>query len=95
MDKPLINTPEFQTWVKGLLHDTNVENLCITFTKSDGTVRELKCTLAESRIPTDKLPKGTGRETSDETQRVFDVEKQQWRSFRWDSVTDVKFTIGA
>jgi hypothetical protein len=85
--------PEGQQWLKGLLHDTAVQDLRITFTKADGTVRKLLCTLRESAIPEDKLPKGTGSETSDNTQRVFDLEKNQWRSFRWDSVKYVEFTI--
>lgn len=85
--------PEFQNWVKGLLHDTNVKNLCITFTKSDGTDRNLYCTLIASNIPEDKTPKGTGREALATTQRVFDVEKQEWRSFKWDAVKVVSFDI--
>ena len=86
--------PEFQNWVKGLLHDTNVKNLCITFTKSDGTDRSMFCTLAVSAIPADKTPKGTGRETASTTQRVFDTEKQEWRSFKWESVKSVQFDLG-
>ncbi|NBP01122.1 MAG: DUF2693 domain-containing protein [Proteobacteria bacterium] len=64
----------------------------IEFTKKDGTQRSMLCTLNEAVIPTEKLPKSK-EETSDsissETCRVFDVEKQDWRSFRWDSVTEV------
>jgi hypothetical protein len=25
---------------------------------------------------------------------VFDIEKNDWRSFRWDSVKSIKFTLG-
>lgn len=89
------NQPEFKDWVKGLLHDNVVKNLCITFTKADGTDREMQCTLLESLIPSDKAPKGTGRETSDAVQRVFDLDKQEWRSFKWESVKEVKFSIGS
>lgn len=85
--------PDFQTWVKGLLHDDKLQSVCITFTKSDGTEREMRCTLVESLIPTDKAPKGSGRTTSDAVQRVFDLDKQEWRSFKWDSVTMVDFTL--
>lgn len=85
--------PDFQTWVKGLLHDDNLQNLCITFTKSDGTERQMRCTLVESLIPSDKIPKGSGRTTSDATQRVFDLDKQEWRSFKWESVKKVEFTL--
>jgi len=87
------NSPEFRSWVKGLLHDINIKDLRVTFTKTDGTERTLTCTLAESAIPADKAPKGTGRETSDATQRVFDIEKSEWRSFRWDAVKRVEFSI--
>ena len=90
-----VNTsPEFQTWVKGLLHDENLTNLRITFTKADGTEREMRCTLAESAIPSDKAPKGTGGVASETTQRVFDLDKGEWRSFKWDSVKSVNFAIG-
>lgn len=85
--------PEFQTWVKGLLHDSVVKNLCITFTKSDGTSRGMHCTLVESQIPADKIPKGTDRQVATTVQRVFDVTKQEWRSFKWESVTHVSFDI--
>lgn len=85
--------PEFQTWVKGLLHDSNVKNLCITFTKTDGSAREMRCTLVEGAIPAEKIPKNTDRSTPAATQRVFDVDKQEWRSFKWESVTHVSFDI--
>lgn len=85
--------PEFQTWVKGLLHDSVVKDLRITFTKSDGTDREMRCTLVESAIPADKVPKGTGREAPTTTQRVFDLDKGEWRSFKWEAVKNVSFEI--
>lgn len=88
------NSEEFKTWLKGLLHDTNVEDLRITFVKSDGAEREMRCTLIESNIPTDKTPKGTGREAPTTTQRVFDLDKQEWRSFKWDAVKFVSFNLG-
>ena len=92
-------TPEFKTWLKEILHDEHVKNLCVVFTKKDGSERELFCTLSESKIPADKQPKTqeatstTGRSFSDEAQRVFDTDKQEWRSFRWDSVKQVRFEL--
>jgi hypothetical protein len=87
-------TPEFKTWLKGLLVDEHAKNLCVVFTKKDGTERELFCTLVEGRIPADKQPKAqeagsTARVFSDDSARVFDTQKQEWRSFRWDSVKRV------
>jgi hypothetical protein len=86
---------EFKTWTLGILHDENAKDLCITFTKKDGTVRDMRCTLSAGRIPADKTPstEGKGSQTSGSAVRVFDTEKQEWRSFRWDSVTKVSFNL--
>jgi hypothetical protein len=70
---------------------TNEHGVRVTFTKKDGTNREMLCTLAEGKIPADKQPKTeTTSETSGSAVRVFDLEKSEWRSFRWDSVTKVE-----
>jgi len=86
---------EFKTWTLGVLHDENVTDLCITFTKKDGTERAMRCTLVEGRIPSAKSPKNesTTSTNSGSAVRVFDTEKSEWRSFRWDSVTKVEFTL--
>lgn len=89
---PANQTPEFQDWLLGLLHDEHAKNLCVVFTKKDGTERTMRCTLAESRIPAEKIPqsKEANSKTSGSALRVFDEEKQEWRSFRWDSIKEVK-----
>ena len=87
---------EFKTWTLGVLHDEHIKDLCVTFTKKDGTERAMLCTLVEGRIPTDKIPKTEGTESTTSNGsavRVFDSEKAEWRSFRWDSVTKVEFTL--
>lgn len=86
---------EFKNWTLGLLRDDNTKDLCVTFTKKDGTERKMFCTLVEGRIPSDKLPKGEGAQsqTSGSAVRVFDTEVNEWRSFRWDSVTKVEFNL--
>jgi hypothetical protein len=86
---------EFKTWTLGLLHDRNAKDLRITFTKRDGTEREMLCTLVEEAIPQAKQPKTQteGSSTAGSAVRVFDIEKQEWRSFRWDSVTKVSVNL--
>lgn len=86
---------EFKTWTLGVLRDESTKDLCITFTKKDGTERAMRCTLAENRIPTEFQPKTEGKASTfaDTACRVFDTEVSQWRSFRWDSVTKVEFTL--
>lgn len=94
MKQPLGNDPEFQTWLKGVLHDEHVKNLCVVFTKKDGSEREMFCTLAEARIPTEKQPKETqSASTGGSAVRVFDTEKSEWRSFRWDAIKEVRFDL--
>lgn len=61
--------------------------LCrVTFTKKDGTERTITGTLQQDLIPVDKRPKGTDRVHSVEVQPVYEVDLDEWRSFRWDSV---------
>ena len=89
---------EFKTWTLGLLHDENLESgVCITFTKKDGSERKMQCTLVESKIPETKRPKSSNASENSSTVgsavRVFDAERGEWRSFRWESVTKVEFTL--
>ena len=74
----------------------STSGLIVTFTKKDGTERVMRCTTNLSMIPVEKHPKGEktiseGEEKKVETsKRVFDLEKQEWRSFRYDSVISVQ-----
>jgi hypothetical protein len=44
------------------------------------------CTLAENKIPEGKRPIGSGKVKNDDALAVFDLEKLEWRSFRYDSI---------
>jgi hypothetical protein len=61
----------------------------VVFKKADGSIREMQCTLAEYLLPETK---GTGRKSSKDVLVVFDLEKEEWRSFRTDSVIEVFLT---
>ena len=86
-----VDTKTGRDWMKALLKSQEVT---ISFTKKDGTKRKMFCTLAESKIPEEKMPKNSGKSKSDDALAVFDVEKNDWRSFRWDSVTKIEFDLG-
>jgi len=66
----------------------------VKFTKKDGTVREMNCTLKEDLVK--PHVKKTDREKikNPEVCSVFDCEKQEWRSFRYETVIEIGFTIG-
>lgn len=87
--------PSLRKRIKNLLHS----NVCIiTFVKANGDEREMLCTLLEQFLP----PQETGtdnpvefrRKSSDEAMAVWDLEKKDWRSFRFDSVTSMKIRTG-
>ena len=80
-----VNRAIIRDWLRSLLQTTEVS---VTFVKADGTVRDMRCTLDISRIPLQPVQEST--ETPDsETQRVFDLDLQQWRSFRYDRLRKV------
>lgn len=85
----------FSTWLKGALY-TNIVD--VTFIKKDGTERLMKCTLDPLLLPKVEIIENKEpvkpRKESTTSMRVFDTEKQEWRSFTIKSVKNVKFTIG-
>ena len=88
--KSEIETKEGRDWTTSLLKSQEVT---ISFTKKDGTERKMICTLAENKIPSEKMPKNSEKSKSDDALAVFDIEKNDWRSFRWDSVTKIDYKI--
>lgn len=62
------------------------EGTCrVIFRKVNGEERDMLCTLQTEAIPEDKRPK-TGKEYNDAVIRAFDVNKQEFRSFRVENV---------
>ena len=90
-DNIVFKSKKEKNWLLGLLRSEVVD---ITFTKKDGSERIMKCTLMESKIPSEKMPKGTEKTKNDEVLPVFDIENDGWRSFRWDSIRAIQFSIG-
>lgn len=60
----------------------------VTFTKKDGTERVMLCTRSNTLIPPDHHPKGEVEIEASDNIRVFDLEKQGWRSFNYTSVKE-------
>lgn len=77
---------EQRGWLRNMLKQGVVG---VVFTKKDGTEREMNCTLNSDMIPQDALPKNSGRASPTDSLAVFDVEKGEWRSFRFDSVKSI------
>ena len=81
----------FREWFQGVLRNERV-NVC--FTKADGTERWLHCTLHPELIPVVEKTDAPQRKVSESAQSVWDIDKQEWRSFRWDRVKEFSFNLG-
>ena len=82
---------KFTEWLKGMLA---VSEGVVTFTKSDGTERVMKCTLVPDQLPKVEIKEDAKpRKESTTSMRVFDTEKNEWRSFTIKKVKQVNFTI--
>ena len=80
---------EFVDWIYGVLK--TVEKVTVTFEKKDGTIREMNCTLKD--VPAYVPKTDIVRKKSESTISVYDIDNQDWRSFRIDSVRQVGFTL--
>jgi hypothetical protein len=71
--------------------------LVVTFEKTDGEIREMTCTTNLNQIPPSEWPDKKLTEHLDNseltTYRVYDLQKQGWRSFRLDSI--IRITHGS
>lgn len=60
------------------------------FTKKDGTEREARGTLNKDMIPEEGTPKGTQTwETAEDMVKYWDLDKEGWRSFRWEQFVEI------
>ena len=80
--------------LKKLLHENT---LTVCFTKKDGTVRTMLCTLNPSLLPVIEKKEGDEvkkeKKQNDESIAVWDLEKTAWRSFRHDSIVSYSTTL--
>lgn len=103
---------QIRSWVKNLLGHNEVT---VQFVKSDGTVRDMRCTLDRNRIPPAPFKptpiasviiggstvnidglvesKKSRKEPDPVTQRVYDLDLKEWRSFRYDRLQKITAEI--
>lgn len=78
-----MNRDELKTTLLGGVCD-------IRFTKVDGTIREMRCTLKSDLVPSPEHKPESNRTVNESVLPVWDLDKEGWRSFRIDSVIDVQ-----
>ena len=54
----------------------------VTFTKADGSLRDMKCTLQPRLLPTSLKESTINIDQESDVLRVYDLETDGWRSFK-------------
>lgn len=91
----------FKRWLKSHLA---YGPTTVIFTKKDGTERVMLCTTNESLVPQILHETNTDnpvdfpvtkkeKKVNEEVMPVYDLEAKAWKSFRWDSIKQVRFEI--
>ena len=87
-------TKLFKKWLRSHLKSGPVT---VTFTKKDGTERIMKCTTNPTYImfkEPESVESKREKKINEDVMPVYDIEAGHWKSFRWDSIKQVTFTIG-
>jgi hypothetical protein len=89
-----------QTYIQDQIKDDLQKGIVqVQFTKADGSDRIMKATLCKDEIQVryegynDSLLDETGKRQTSETCVVWDVDVNDWRSFRWDRVKNVSTQV--
>ena len=88
-------TEKARQWLRDML---SAGPATVTFTKKDGEVRVMTCTLQASAIPEKHQPKPLAegqvpKKRSTESLSVWDLTAQGWRSFIYKNITSVSITL--
>ena len=82
-------------WFESVLKN---EVVIVTFTKKDGTEREMRCTLKQDLLPVTEVVESTDedkpkRVKSETSVAVYDLDVAGWRAFSIDSVKTITFNL--
>lgn len=82
----------FKRWLKSHLKHGPVT---VIFTKKDGTERTMLCTTKSELVPQveESVEPKREKKANEDLMSVYDLEAKGWRSFRWDSVKQVRFEL--
>jgi len=77
------------------LSKSNIMNMLNTgivnvkFTKTDGTERDMKCTLMSEIVKPHEKKTDREKKVNEDVISVWDIDKEGWRSFRYDSIISI------
>ena len=84
----------FKRWLKSHLA---YGPTTVVFTKKDGTERVMLCTTKTELVPAVDIVESAEtkkeKKINEEVMPVYDLEAKAWKSFRWDSIKQVRFEL--
>jgi hypothetical protein len=92
-----LNEKDFKLFQKWLRSHLKFGPVTVTFTKKDGSERIMKCTTNPTYIMFKEpasVESKREKKINEDVMPVYDMEAGHWKSFRWDSVKSVSFTLG-
>lgn len=92
-----LNEADLKLFKKWLRSHLKYGPVTVTFTKKDGTERIMECTTNPTYILfKDPVLVESKREKkiNEDVMPVYDMKAGHWKSFRWDSIKSVSFTLG-
>ena len=80
----------YRDWVTGLLQSNTV---VVEFIKTDGTLRTMSATLKPDVVVITESKTGRVKKENTEVCSVWDLDAKGWRSFRFDKIKSVSFSL--
>lgn len=86
-------TDDERAGMKQFMHGLLTEGVVtVEFLKADGSPRVMHCTLSET-LGAERVNKQSERTPNPDVCVVWDCDQDAWRSFRWDRLQRIEFTI--
>ncbi len=77
-----------------LIEALQAHKCVVKFTKVDGEIREMPCTLREDIVPKYEHKTERSKKPNDQVLSVWCLDVNAWRSFRVDSVLELRLDLG-
>ena len=92
-----LNEKDFKLFKKWLRSHLAFGPVTVVFTKKDGTERVMECTTSPDLVPVEPIVESAEpkreKKVNEDVMPVYDLESKHWKSFRWNSVKEVKFVL--
>jgi hypothetical protein len=92
-----LESKDFEIFKKWLKSHLAFGAVTVIFNKKDGTERKMLCTTNKDLTPKMQVKEHTEtakiRKVNEDALTVFDLEAKAWKSFRWDSIKQIRIDL--